>query len=292
MKATEWKCGLSTSVARMTREAFEGYARAGIACLEAASCTLGEDAEVDYKLLKKNAAETGVEIWSYHLPFCPFERVNIATLDGELRRASVDILKKSIDKASELEAKIAVIHPSGEPNRDEDRPELIKSAKDCLAVLAEYGEKHGVTVAVEDLPRTCLGNSSSDILELISADERLRACFDTNHLLGEDNVDFVKAVGNKIVTTHVSDYDFKNERHWLPYEGKNDWAGIVTALEAVGYAGPFLFEISMTAPSSISRRNIEYEDFYACYEACVNKRAFVPFGVPNEAECDRLAYIK
>ena len=67
--------------------------------------------------------------------------------------------------------------------------------------------------------------------------------FDTNHSLREDNAHFIRALGNKIVTLHVSDYDFTDERHLLPLEGKNDWEGIFAALEEIGYAGRFLYEL-------------------------------------------------
>ena len=35
-------------------------------------------------------------------------------------------------------------------------------------------------------------------------------------------------------------YDFINEKHWLPLEGKNDWETILSALEEIGYAGRLL----------------------------------------------------
>jgi sugar phosphate isomerase/epimerase len=43
-------------------------------------------------------------------------------------------------------------------------------------------------------------------------------CFDTNHLLKESSEDFARAVGPHIVTLHVSDYDGKDERHWMAGE--------------------------------------------------------------------------
>jgi sugar phosphate isomerase/epimerase len=85
------------------------------------------------------------------------------------------------------------------------------------------------------------------MLDLLSADPALRACFDTNHLLSEDPADFVRKVGNKIITTHVSDCDFLNERHWYPGEGKIDWPALMRALEEVGYQGPFIYEIGLLA---------------------------------------------
>ena len=65
----------------------------------------------------------------------------------------------------------------------------------------------------------------------------------------EDNLTFIKNVGRKIVTLHVSDYDFIDERHLLPLKGKNDWKAILASLEKdAGYRGPFLYEVSGRDP--------------------------------------------
>ena len=101
--------------------------------------------------------------------------------------------------------------------------------------------------------KTMMEQQLPDMLDLLSAHPALKACFDTNHLLGEDPVAFIRKVGRHFVTTHVSDYDFLNERHWLPGEGKLDWQSILKALEEVGYRNPWLYEISFAAPASISR---------------------------------------
>ena len=110
----------------------------------------------------------------------------------------------------------------------------MECAKRTLAALADFAAQFNAVIAVENLPRTCLGRDSKDILELLSAHDALRVCYDTNHLLGEDAVRFIEAVGDKIITTHVSDYDFLNERHWLPGEGKVNWQEILPAAENGG----------------------------------------------------------
>ena len=105
--------------------------------------------------------------------------------------------------------------------------------------------------------------------------------------------DFIKKLGSKIVTLHVSDYDFRNERHWLPYEGKNNWVDIVTLLEEAGYCGPFMYEISPKTPDSIIRgRDLEFSDFVENYKACVEKRPIAPLGTPNEKACANNSYFK
>ena len=136
-------------------------------------------------------------------------------------------------------------------------------------------------IAVENLPRTCLGRNSQEMLELISAHPALRICFDTNHLLGEDPVEFVQKVGKHFITMHVSDYDFLNERHWLPGEGKLDWQALLAALEAVGYSGPWLYEVSFTAPASIVRpRNLCCDDFVRNARELFEKKPLTVLGKP------------
>ena len=135
-------------------------------------------------------------------------------------------------------------------------------AKAHLASLAEIAKQYGAVIAVENLPRTCLGRNSDEMLVLISAHENLRVCFDTNHLLGEDPIAFLDRVGEKVITTHVSDYDFVNERHWLPGEGRLDWQAILGKLREIGYGGVWLYEISFSCPKTILRdRDLTCEDF-------------------------------
>lgn len=292
MNAKNWKVGMSScSTGSISRETFEKYAEAKIDCLEI-SLSSDKYPTIDWKAAKRDSAETGVEIRSLHLPFSPFQTNNIASKDNAVRRSTIEMQSEYIKRAGEIGIGIAVIHPSGEPNPDSERVELLKYACDSLSVLAETAAGAGVTIAVEDLPRTCLGNCSNDIKTLISADDRLRVCFDTNHLLIERNVDFIRAVGKRFITLHVSDYDFRNERHWLPYEGKNDWIAIVSALEEVGYAGPWMYEVGLSAPNSIKRRELTCSDFRKNYEACTAKLKPEILGVPVMEVCDANVYFK
>jgi len=75
-------------------------------------------------------------------------------------------------------------------------------------------------------------------------------------------VDFIRKVGKKIITTHVSDYNFINEQHWLPGEGENDWQAIYQALQEVGYTDVWLYELGFGSTKKITReRALTCEDF-------------------------------
>lgn len=81
------------------------------------------------------------------------------------------------------------------------------------------------------------------MVKILQADDSLRACFDVNHLLVDNHRDFIKGVGDKIVSLHLSDYDFVDEKHWLPGEGKIDWKELIGLLKSINYTGPFMNEV-------------------------------------------------
>lgn len=264
------RVGLSSCGITDERDFYAGCADAGIVHVEL-SPPQGKYNEVDFKKIRKIASEYGISLNSFHLPFMPFEQIDISSLDCELRRSSISFNRELICKAADIGIDKFVVHPSGEPIAPEDRPMRMEAAKDSLGILAETAAQNGGVICVEDLPRTCLGNCSKEMLELLSADEHLRVCFDTNHLLFEDASDFVRMIGNKIITLHVSDRDEIDERHWLPGEGVLDWPAVYEALRQIGYDGIWTYELSLGPKESISRaRDLTYRDFIVNAETIFN----------------------
>ncbi len=254
--------GLSCSGVTLNRENFENMKKSGI---DAVEVVLGYSfAEIlDYKAIAKFASAADVKLWSSHLPFTPGNIFNMSALDATARRSTVDVYTELIKKLACVGVDKFVVHPSCEPIEDEERAEYIKCSQESFYTLAENAAREGAVIAVEDLPRTCLGRESKEMLELISVNDKLRVCFDTNHLMIEDNPTFIRKLADKIITVHVSDFDFINERHWLPGEGKLEWNTIYGALCEIGYAGPWLYEIGLKCPKTIYReRDLTYADFY------------------------------
>lgn len=275
-----YKIGLSTTGEKICEQTIKMYADAGLEYIEI-SCSREETDNINFDILKEWTDKYGVKIWSLHLPFYPFDVIDIS--NEKLADYTVCYLSNLIKKAGKIGIDKFIIHASGEPIDEADRQKRMEIAKKSLASLCEVAKAAGGTICVEDLPRTCLGRSASDILELLSAHSDLRACFDTNHLLGESNIDFIKAIGDKIVTLHVSDYDFVNERHWLPGEGKNDWQGILKALKEINYSGIWLYEINMGCPNTIIRpRRLTVEDFQRNAKEVFENKEITVFSTPKE----------
>lgn len=274
-----YKIGLSTTGEKLQEETIKEYAESGIEFIEISTSKEATDA-IDFEDLKKWCNTYGVKIWSFHLPFCPFEEIDISR--ENLADKTVSYLTSIIKKACSIGINKFIIHASGEPIEENARKDRMECAKKSLYTLCEVAKEYGATICVEDLPRTCLGRNSSDILELLESHPDLKVCFDTNHLLGEDNIEFIKKIGNKIVTLHVSDYDFINERHWLPGEGKNDWQGILKALKEIDYKGIWLYEINRKTPKTIIRqRDLEFSDFVRNAKELFENKEITVFSEPK-----------
>lgn len=190
--------------------------------------------------------DSGVKFWSFHIPFG--WEINLAILEEKENRIAMDIMKKGITAAAKAGIKTMVIHPSSEPNEECDRRAKMERAKENLKILSDLCQSLGAVLAVEDLPRTCLGNCSGEIIEFLEDIPELMLCYDTNHLTIQKNGDFLNELirhkmHGRIRTVHVSDYDGIDEKHRLPSDGVNDWSDILSKLEELDYSGVFMYEV-------------------------------------------------
>ena len=258
------KKGLSCSF-ELNEETFINLKNAGIDCIEISFRPENIDS-LNYQQVKELSKKYGVELWSFHLPFWWIgATIDAASHDKSVRDFSLKLWQNYVKKGAEIGIKRFVVHPSSEPKSQDknERNQEIEYSKQTLSALAKYAKQFGAIICVEDLPRTCLGRDSKELLNIVSAHENLKICFDTNHLLNEDLLEFVDNAYDKIETLHVSDYDYIDERHWLPGEGKIDWHSLYNKLIDCGYSGPWLYELGIkTRPNIINRsRDLTFEDF-------------------------------
>ncbi|MCK9478891.1 MAG: sugar phosphate isomerase/epimerase [Firmicutes bacterium] len=242
MKKPIFEMGASTcGNTILSKELFDCFANVGINHMEI-SVKYDYYDEINWSNIKKYSMDSGVELSSLHLPF-HHDFNNPAHLEKDVRGRTLEKDTKLMQAAAEIGIGVAVIHASGEPIKNEHRPESMKHCKESLAILNERANRLGIVLAVENLPRTCLGNTSKELQEIISEIPDLRVCFDVNHLLCETHKSFVENIGSKIITTHISDYDFVDEKHWLPGRGKINWDDLIDLLASINYGGPFMYEV-------------------------------------------------
>lgn len=229
---------------------------------------LREDYEEQAALFEegvKKIKDAGLEIWSVHLPFG--ETVSPAAPDEATRQANVVQTKKFVDLTEGCGAQVYVIHASYEPIAPEDRTQMLDSAVKSLAEVNTYVQEKNARLALENLPRTCIGNALEDMSYIAEQIPDLSLCFDTNHFTPEkpnynvrplqrlfpslrekmnpsasDPVTFAQKFADRIITVHISDFDGIDECHWFPGQGIVDFYGIHTALMDAGFDAPIMFE--------------------------------------------------
>jgi sugar phosphate isomerase/epimerase len=191
--------------------------------------------------------------------FVQHSRVRVATIHAQfgqaydisspgtaIRQEGLAAVHAAVDTAIDLGAPMIVVHASAEPILPEERAERLQRALDALCDLGVRCAEAGVRAAIELLPRSCLGNTVDELLMLLDGlpEAVSGVCLDTNHLMdrAHDLPRMPGALGSKLLTLHMSDYDGVDELHQMPGEGVLDWRAFMHALERSGYAGPYNYE--------------------------------------------------
>ena len=196
--------------------------------------------------IRKLLADAGLKIWSCHLPYSG--TLDISVLDDAARQNNVEIQKQMIRLCGEkFHPQRLILHPSSEPIADGDRAKRLENARASIGELAPIAREIGAVLCIENLPRTCLGRVTSEMLYLTDPYPDVKVCFDTNHLLLESHDKYFADLGSRIGTIHVSDYDRVDERHALPGNGVIDWPAFHYRLRLSGYDGIFMYEVKSGA---------------------------------------------
>ncbi len=193
---------------------------------------------------------SNINVNSVHAPFS--KEIDISRIDGGHEFAINKILK-ALELANQMDAGILVIHGSSEPIKD-DRPQRIAQCKQSLNTLVNEASKLNIRLALELLPRTCLGNTEEELELLLDgiSEECAGFCLDTNHPRDPGQLnDIVRKLGKRIITLHISDYDGIDEKHWMPFKGIINWGDFVNALGSIGYSGAFIYEINLSKEGNI-----------------------------------------
>ena len=147
--------------------------------------------------MKLKVDSAGINVWSIHLPFS--RTLDISVLNDSLRKENVKFMAEMIEQAAVFNPQRLVLHPSSEPISDEERNERLKNAKESIKYLKECADSLKLQLCIENLPRTCLGNTPEELLYIIKDIPGLKVCFDTNHYFGGTTQHFIDVLGGYIV---------------------------------------------------------------------------------------------
>ncbi|OGV48360.1 MAG: hypothetical protein A2X49_13175 [Lentisphaerae bacterium GWF2_52_8] len=153
---------------------------------------------------------------------------------------------KSLELADRLNIPLIIVHSSIEPITDEERSMRLRIARESIRKLADICAEKEKRLAIELLPRSCIGNHENELLELTDglSQRHVGICLDTNHMMSRPDKlpELVKNLGGSLFALHMSDYNGIDEQHFLPGKGVIDWKAFLASLHTIGFPGPLTFE--------------------------------------------------
>ena len=284
-KRIDWPMSFSGSILESDLAEYE---KAGIHYMEMCAPGTGAWKELDFihrahRYLAR-ASAYDVTIRSIHLPFYATEvrlDFDASSPDFRVRDWVCATQSELIRAAGDAGIPIAVIHPSNGRLPLDTHPQKLRDVLDPLGKLALVAKEAGITLAVENMVRTGVTYVKEEMLHILNAIPDLRVCFDTNHSLVQPNPEYIRAVGERIVALHVSDYDLVNERHLPAGMGKNPWEEILTALEEAKYSGTFNYEVTRKHP--LIGREVSLEEICATHRWLMGQGEW-PESLPKTVE--------
>lgn len=214
--------------------------------------------------MRRLLAAAGVEARTVHAAFG--NSLDLSSPDPAVRLAGIEAFSAALDLAVRMQARIVVVHASAEPIPDEERAACIAEAKRSIRTMVTMARSAECRIAVELLPRSCLGNSAQELLTLLEDvdSSTAGACLDTNHLMADFAAlpDTVRSLGPRLIALHCSDYDGVDEKHWPPLRGVIDWPAFLAALSEVHFPGPLNYEATLDGHTPVERLAF-LEDNYA-----------------------------
>ncbi len=201
---------------------------------------------------KEAAEKYGIKFVQAHAPF-----PNNVGVDAT-NEYVLNAVKKTIMIMGYVGCPKLVVHPGFLPydQRLDKAEEWDFNIKMYSALIPDL-KKYGVTCCLENMftrhrgkimQAICSDPAEAvryiDTLNEIAGEKLFGFCLDTGHvnLLGHDQYELIKTLGDRIVCLHVHDNDGLADEHLFPYMGIIDWDGFCRGLKEIGYAHDFSFE--------------------------------------------------
>ncbi|HDZ35510.1 MAG TPA: sugar phosphate isomerase/epimerase [Thermococcus sp.] len=170
----------------------------------------------------------------------PFSDVNIGALNEKLRRASLEILRETIEVASEMNALVVTVHPGHHsPASMKNERKYLEIQRESLKKIAAWGEEFGVKVGLENMPRfVTLDAQTCERLGELLGDVEIGVTFDVGHLnttTGEFER-FLEIFGDIIVHAHLHDNRGERDEHLALGDGTVPWGRVLPMLPRVTWA--------------------------------------------------------
>ncbi|MEI9805518.1 MAG: sugar phosphate isomerase/epimerase family protein [Pseudolabrys sp.] len=188
------------------------------------------------RILRRQIEACGIRLVSLNMPNVD---INVAAAAPGMRAYSLDLVTEIVRLAGDLGARGVVIGP-GKPNPLFPAPaaELIGHFFAALDRIAPVAEASGTALWVENMPFAFLP-AIGELLDALKqyGNDKVRIVYDiaNAYFIGEDFVEGLKQCQAHLALVHLSDTGRQFYRHDPVGLGTVPFAGVPSALAAVGY---------------------------------------------------------
>ena len=245
----------------------ESMKRLGVKNIELYACSghyhFWDSLEDPTPRVKKQLRQAGLKVISL-MPEENVYPVNIAAKEPELRNKTVDLYKRLISAAVELECPQMLLCP-GRPYHNQPFSESWKYAQDSVARLTAHAEREGINLMYENLniKESLLATNRFDQFRMVQeiGSPNLKCCVDTVPVAaaGEKLADYFSLMGEKLAHIHLNDGRPTGHMKWG--DGTQDLDEHLDAMRQYGYSGYITMEMAagmyMTDPEPHYAKNIE-----------------------------------
>ena len=203
------------------------------------------EGKAGYKILLTLREKYGIS-YTVHAP--PHD-VNIASINEGIRRESLRQILRSIEIAYNVDSPIVTLHPGRLTTRKVPREVYIRNAIDSLNEIADYAERYGVKVGVENMecnPQQFLVDPTivREVVESVNS-KLLGVTLDIAHAnTCGDPIGYIEELKDLIIHVHLSN-NFGGDigKVHLPLNmGNMNVELVLRKLHSIGYKGVIVLE--------------------------------------------------
>ena len=184
----------------------------------------------------------------------PIWELYTASIYPQVRALGVDMVKRAIDFAVEIDAVHITVHP-GSTQWPDVWPQLerqaIEAQMQSFIEIGAHAAQAGIQVGIENmLPgEGCLSgyDDLTEILRVLDRRPEMGVTLDVGHLqiLGLDQAQIVRKLGKRLNHLHVHDNLGEWDQHLPVGDGVIAWEPLCRALVEIGYRGVLEVERSL-----------------------------------------------
>ena len=221
----------------LTEDALTAIARLGFRVVEI-FLQADEEYTPDFgAVLRRRCRASDLEVHSLHLYATYFDLwAPYPRMAQEVR----DRFRRLLEVAAMVDAEALTWHGL---RYGLENPGLIDAFFESAAWAGQQARAAGLTLCLENVS-WCYLRTPEQVWAVRDADLPVAFTFDAFQAC-ESDVEpavLVRAMGDRLVTVHLSDYRAEGPRHLPPGEGDLDWPRLLRALQAADYAGPLILE--------------------------------------------------